>query len=209
MSTSRAAAPCAVLFDLDGVLIDSYEAWFRTVQNARRALGFGPVGREEFDRGWGQGVEDDAAILFPGRTVDEVNETFNACFRDEVAAVDVLPGSVEVLGRLRALGHPLAIVTNTGAVQAGEMLAALGLLDRVDTVVASGDVPREKPAPDMVLEACRRLDRSVEQAVVVGDSRYDRDAARAAGVFFVGFKIEGDRRVERLDEIPALVGARS
>jgi len=194
----------AVLFDLDGVLIDSYEAWFRTVQGARRDLGFGAVSRDEFDGGWGQGVEDDAAVLFPGRTVDEVNGAFAARFRDEMGAVEILDGAEAVLERLRTAGHPLAIVTNTGSGQAREMLAALGLLERVDTVVASGDVPREKPAPDMVLEACRRLGRSVEDALMVGDSRYDRDAARAAGVFFVGFRTEGDRRVERLLEIPHL-----
>jgi len=207
-SQEVATPRCAVLFDLDGVLIDSYEAWFRTVQTARRTLGFGPVGREAFDCGWGQGVEADAAILFPGRTVDEVNAAFRVSFMDEIGSVEVLEGSREVLSRLRRRGHPLAIVTNTGAGQAAEMLAALGLRDRVDTVVASGDVPREKPAPDMVLEACRRLDRSVEQAVVVGDSRYDRDAARAAGVFFVGFRMAGDRRVDRLDEIPGVVEER-
>jgi phosphoglycolate phosphatase/AHBA synthesis associated protein len=53
----------------------------------------------------------------------------------------------------------------------------------------------------MVFEACRRLDVSVDEALVVGDSRYDREAARAAKVHFVGLRIDGDVRIERLGEL--------
>ena len=65
-------------------------------------------------------------------------------------------------------------------------------------MVGGTDVARGKPAPDMVLEACRRLRVAPAEALVVGDSRYDRDAAAAAKVRFVGLRIAGDRRIERL-----------
>jgi len=197
--------PRAVLFDLDGVLIDSFEAWLRLVRRARRDMGFGGLTREEFARGFGQGVEDDAELLFPGRTVAEVDAVFNSGFMDEIEHVEVFPDARPTLEELRRRGHALAIVTNTRNVLAAAMLEALGFAGLVDEVVASGDVPREKPAPDMPLEACRRLGASVERAAMVGDSRYDREAAGAAGILFIGYRTEGDRRVERLGEIPDLV----
>jgi phosphoglycolate phosphatase/AHBA synthesis associated protein len=150
-------------------------------------------------------VEDDAALLFPGRTVGEVDAFFNTRFMDEIEHVVVFPDAAPTLAALRRSGHPLAIVTNTRNVLAADMLASLGLADRVDTVVASGDVPREKPAPDMPLEACRRLGTAPVDAVMVGDSRYDREAAGAAGVPFVGYRTEGDRRIESLGELPPLL----
>jgi len=72
-------------------------------------------------------------------------------------------------------------------------------------VVACADqVPRAKPAPDVVLHALSKLQLDASQAWMVGDSRFDREAAGAAGVFFVGYTIDGDRRVASLPEILSL-----
>ena len=67
--------------------------------------------------------------------------------------------------------------------------------------------PRPKPAPDIVLRACELLGVAVTDAVVVGDSEFDRRAARAAGARFIGFRCRGDRRIEELDELLELVRA--
>lgn len=195
----------AVLFDLDGVLVDSYEAWFRLVNRARVAFGFETVDRARFDRGWGQGVTQDVDDYFAGRTLEEVDGYFNSRFMDEIEHVVVDAATHATLDRLRAAGHPVAVVTNTRRPLAEQMLAALEIRPRIDDLAAAGDAPRDKPAPDLVLLACERLGRGTDGAVMVGDSAYDRDAARAAGVLFVGFRTEGDRRVERLDEIPDLL----
>jgi HAD superfamily hydrolase (TIGR01509 family) len=65
----------------------------------------------------------------------------------------------------------------------------------------SDRVPHAKPAPDLLLLACRELGVEPSQAMLIGDSRYDREAAKAAGVRFVGFGIDGDERIERLSEL--------
>src|SRR5438105_4407538 len=62
----------AVLFDLDGVLVDTYEAWFSLMNAAVRDMGFPPVARERFRASWGQSTEADARDFFPGRAVEEV-----------------------------------------------------------------------------------------------------------------------------------------
>ena len=81
-------------------------------------------------------------------------------------------------------------------------LAHAGL--EADEIVGGTDAPRAKPAPDMVLLACERLGVGTGEVLFVGDSRYDREAAGAAGVRFVGLGIDGDLRIEALGELEKL-----
>ena len=192
--------PCrAVLWDLDGVLVDSYDVWFHVLNHAARAFGAAPVSREVFASGWGQGIEKDVERFFPERTIPEVESFYHAHFMDHATHLRVDPHAREVLAAARAAGLGQALITNTPGPLAGSILASAGL--ELDTIVGGTDVARGKPAPDMVLEACRRLRVTPGEALVVGDSRYDREAAAAAKVRFVGLRIDGDRRIEALREL--------
>ena len=73
-------------------------------------------------------------------------------------------------------------------------------------LVGGTDVPRAKPAPDLVLRACERLGVAPGEAILVGDTRFDREAAAAAGVRFVGLRLEGDVKLERLSDVRLLLG---
>src|SRR5262249_5152089 len=112
-----------------------------------------------------------------------------------------------VIARLRSAGLRQALITNTPGPLAGEILRHAGLA--LDTIVGGTDVPAGKPAPDMVLEACRRLGVTPGEAAVVGDSRFDRDAAAAAAVRFIGLRLDGDARIERLSELWGLLGGQA
>jgi phosphoglycolate phosphatase-like HAD superfamily hydrolase len=67
-------------------------------------------------------------------------------------------------------------------------------------------VPRAKPAPDLVLHACAKLGVAPSEAWMVGDSRFDRGAAEAAGVYFVGLGLDGQARIEQLEQLWPLLG---
>ena len=189
----------AVLWDLDGVLIDSYEVWFHLLNHTARAFGAAAVSREVFGGGWGQGIEKDVERFFPERTIPEVEAFYHAHFMEHATHLRIDPDARAVIGAFRARGLGQALITNTPGPLAASILESAGL--ELDAVVGGTDVARGKPAPDMVLEACRRLQVTPAEAVVVGDSRYDRDAAAAAKVRFVGLRIDGDRRIERLGEL--------
>jgi HAD superfamily hydrolase (TIGR01509 family) len=192
----------AVLFDLDGVLVDTYEAWYALVQATARHFGAPEVTRPAFDATWGQSVEDDTRLLVPGPTVAQVSAHYAAHFRDHVGAVVANPEARRTLEGLRTRGIVSACVTNSPAPLAREILAAAGLDGRLDTVVAAGDVPHPKPAPDMVLAACERLGVRPERSVLVGDSRFDEEAARAAEVRFVSFDVRrGPSLARAVDEV--------
>jgi len=189
----------AVLWDLDGVLIDSYEVWFHLLNATSRAFGGIAVSREVMRDGWGQGIEADVRRFFPHKTVAETEAHYHAHFMEHANHLRVDAEASAVIGELRRRGFAQALITNTPSPLAREILAKAGL--SLDAVVGGTDVPEAKPAPDMVREACRRLGVSTDEAFVVGDSRYDRDAARAAGVRFVGLRMDGDARIERLEEV--------
>ena len=196
----------AVLFDLDGVLIDSYEVWFHLTNGAARDLGYPGISRERFAEAWGQGIEADVEGFYPDHTVAELERYYDAHFLDHSRHLDVDSEASRVLRELRSRGVSTAVITNTPAPIARGILDAANL--PVDAVVGGTDVPRPKPAPDMVQRACDLLDVAPVDAVVVGDTRFDLEAAGAAGVEAVGLRIDGDRRIERLEDVLELVGER-
>jgi len=189
----------AVLWDLDGVLVDSYEVWFHLLNHGAREFSAPSVSREAFAAGWGQGIERDVESFYPGRSIAEVEAFYHANFMAHAAHLRIDPDAARVIAWLRDAGLRQALITNTPGGLAKEILRHARL--ELDAVVGGTDVPAGKPAPDMVLEACRRLGVTPAQAAVVGDSRFDRDAAAAAKVRFVGLRLDGGIRIERLSEL--------
>lgn len=177
----------AVLFDLDGVLVDSYEAWYRVVNEAARRFGAPPVSRERLAEVFGQGPEEDARTLFAGRAVAEIQAVYDEAMPAYVEEVVVGPESHAVLEDLGRRGVGRAVVTNTQRDVARVVLAATGLLDRLDAWVGVGDGLREKPAPDLPRAALARLGVPAAGALLVGDTRYDREAAEAVPMRFLPF----------------------
>jgi HAD superfamily hydrolase (TIGR01509 family) len=192
----------AVLWDLDGVLIDSYEVWFHLLNATSRAFGGIAISREVMRDGWGQGIAADVERFFPHKTVAETEAYYHAHFMEHARHLRVDPEARAVTDELRLRGFGQALITNTPSPLAREILGAAKLA--LDTVVGGTDVPNAKPAPDMVREACRRLGVSSSEALVVGDSRYDREAAGGAGVHFIGLRMDGDARIEQISELLGL-----
>ena len=185
----------AVLFDLDGVLIDSRDAWYHLLCAAAREFGHPVLARDEYDASFGQGVEADAKQFFPGTSPQVLLDYFDAHFLDHARHVLVSPEVGPVLNALEYKGIQHAVVTNTATALARETIRGANF--EPDLIVGTSDAP-EKPDPGMLLLACERLGVKPEQALMVGDSRFDREAAGAAGIRFVGLGIDGDLRVDRL-----------
>lgn len=189
----------AVLFDLDGVLIDSSEAWFQVVGDAADRWNLPRISRERFHECFGQSVEDDVRTLFPTRTVQEVADFYERGFARQIDYIAVDPDAKQVLRELEVRGVGTAIITNTPSALSRRILSRLGIGAKV--MLGDGDVPHPKPAPDLVLEACRILEVEPASALVVGDTHYDREAAQAAGASFAGMRIEGDYSLVRLRDV--------
>jgi HAD superfamily hydrolase (TIGR01509 family) len=174
----------AVLFDMDGVLVDSYALWFALMDAAARELVGRPIDPEEFRAAWGQSTEADIAAWYPGCTVSQLEAYYNEHLPLHLDALVVMPDARQVVAVVRARGLATAVVTNAPSSIADRFLISAGIV--VDTLVAGGDARAPKPAPDPILLACHRLGVDPLESLMVGDSPCDLLAAHAAGVSFLG-----------------------
>jgi phosphoglycolate phosphatase/AHBA synthesis associated protein len=183
----RLKDPTAVLFDMDGVLVKSDEVWFRVVEAAGTRFRGRAITREEFFPTFGQGTAADIPSFGLKTTPAELDAFYAEHFVGHLEAVWVNPDALEVLQALAARGIRRALVTNTVGPLANAILERAQLLPWLEVLATADRVALAKPAPDLLLLACRELGVEPSHALMVGDSRFDRLAAQHAGITFAGF----------------------
>jgi len=196
-SMEAVAAPDAVLFDNDGLLLDTESVWTRAEHDLfeRRGAAFTPADKREL-------VGTSAAIAGrvlerrlqePGQA-EELIEELNALVVAELEhGVEAMIGALDLLGSLRRRGTPIGLVSNSPLAFVQRSLELVGFENHFDVVLSAHEVASPKPAPDPYLEACRRLGVEPGPAVVaLEDSPTGVAAARAAGLTVIGVpSIEG------------------
>lgn len=184
----------AVLFDLDGVLIDSYALWFHLLNQAAQHFGKPPISDKAFHDTWGQGIEADIAAFFPGLTVEQLAAYFQAHYAEFLTHIEKIPGAQEALYSVKHLyaqgpkRRLTGCITNSMGGIARQALEQVALLSLLDRVLGADEAQCSKPDPRGVLKLCRQLGVKPYEAILVGDSAYDEEAAKGAGVTFVGYK---------------------
>nr|WP_199185654.1 HAD-IA family hydrolase [Streptomyces carminius] len=176
----RAGRLRAVVFDLDGVLVDSFEVMRQAFTLAyREVVGDGEPPFAEYNRHLGRYFPEIMRImdLPPEMEGPFVRESARLAER-----VTLFSGIEELLGLLRHQGVRLAVATGKAGWRARSLLTRLGVVDLFDHVIGSDEVPRAKPAPDIVLRALDLLKVDPDEAVMVGDAVTDLAAAKDAGV---------------------------
>ena len=209
----------AVLFDLDGTLIDSIELIVRSYRHTFRVHGV--AGGDEVDVLASIGRPLRAALAAHARDETELEtmvatyRVWNAAHHDEL--VRPYPGVGEAVRALHGRGLSLGVVTSKARCSALRGLAACGLDAYFRVTVAADDVERHKPDPAPVLQALDGLGVRPGRAMLVGDSVQDVEAGRRAGVTSVAVAwgphpravLEGARPdlwVERPEELGGLAG---
>lgn len=193
----------AVLFDLDGTLIDSAPDIHALANRILDAEGAAPLSIDEARSFVGRGAPAFVAQMCAARELPKANETrllaeFIEGYNDAVSLTQPYHGVREALDVLQASGHLLAICTNKPEMPARSVLAHLGL-DHAFPVVLGGDsVARKKPDPQMLDEARRTL--GAQRAIFVGDSEVDAETAWRAGLPFL-LHIKG-YRTGSVDALP-------
>jgi HAD superfamily hydrolase (TIGR01509 family) len=192
-----AALPDAVIFDNDGLLLDTESVWTRAEEDlfARRGTEFTPADKLEL-------VGTSAAIAGgvlerrlgePGGAAELIEELNALVVAELERGVEAMIGARELLERLRERGTPLALVSNSPLRFVRRSIEIVGFDAHFDVVLSAHEVAAPKPAPDPYLEACRRLGVEPGPAVVaLEDSPTGVAAARAAGLTVIGIpSIEG------------------
>jgi phosphoglycolate phosphatase/AHBA synthesis associated protein len=194
----------AVLFDMDGVLVFSEDAWFAVYNDTLAHFSHEAVSREAFDAIYGNGTEADRAAYMPERSVEEIDAAYARFFAGRLDAVRVNPEAEGVLQALRARGLRTALATNTNRPLAERILERAGLETLLDAVACANEAGAGKPDPAVVRLAASRVGAPLSACVFVGDSKYDAEAARRAPVAFRGYRFGSEARMESLAELLAL-----
>ena len=195
----------AVLFDLDGVLIDSADAWFQVLNDALKDFKLGPLSRKNFEKRFGFPIERDLEDLFIGKTEKEVVKRYDKYFRKRKDLVKLFPNVAEILEDFRSRKLKIALISNSTRAIVNSIINNYKLRKYFDVVIAMEDVKHRKPAPDSVLKACRLLKVKPQNAIFIGDTIIDMTAGKRAGCVTVGDKIDGDYGIKKLKKILKII----
>jgi HAD superfamily hydrolase (TIGR01509 family) len=175
----------AVVFDMDGVLIDSEQTWSDAREEiAREHGGAWPAGTQERMMGmssleWSRFMRDQLGVPMEPREISEaVVERLERRYHERLP---LLPHAREAVARL-AVQFPLAVASSSNRPLIDLVLDLAGLADAFSATVSSEEVPRGKPSPDVYVEAARRLGTEAAGCAAIEDSTNGIRAARAAGM---------------------------
>jgi phosphoglycolate phosphatase len=215
----------AVLFDLDGTLLDTADGLAAALNRALAERQLGPLPAAEVRLLIGRGAPElvRRACAQLGLADAEAQAAVLQRFYLHYAEAcrsgvepPAYPGATESLGSLRSGRHRLGVVTNKQRQMSVDLLSRAGMLESFDVVVGGDSCARRKPDPEPLHFACERLGVTAPQTLMVGDSRNDVTAARAAGMRVVcvtyGYNEGHDPRtlgcdalIDSLAEVPALL----
>ena len=191
----------AVVFDNDGLLLDTEEAWTRaeealfarhgstfTIEHKRELIGTSPTT---------SAAKLEVMLDMPGQGSALMEELHDQVMEEALAGVPARPGALELVEAVRAAGLPVGVASNSARAFVERVLSVAGLLDgHFDVVVTADDVENPKPAPDLYLTACAALGAEPGRSAALEDSAVGAAAAVAAGMYVVAVPYFPDLPIE-------------
>jgi len=205
-------SPRAVLWDMDGTLLDSAEYHWLAWRESLAAEGY-DLTRDRFAATFGQ--RNDTILRatfgpdFPLSEVDRIGAIKESHYRELVRTrgVEPLPGVQRWLARLKERGWRQAIASAAPLLNVQTILAALDIADRFDAIVSAEDVQHGKPDPQVFLSAAARVGVPPARCIVVEDAPAGIEGAHRAGMRSIGVlsthvTLQADLTVQSLDDLP-------
>jgi HAD superfamily hydrolase (TIGR01509 family) len=221
--------PTGVLLDVDGTLVDSNDAhahaWVRALAEAGVTVEFATV-RRRIGKGGDKLLPEVSGIDSESPKGRAISDRRGEIFQTEyLPKLRPFPGAKELLARMQRDGLQLAVASSSRKDELKGLLRVCGANEFIEASTSSDDAEHSKPDPDIVRAALDRLDHPPDRVILLGDTPYDVEASRRAGIRVVALRcggwgdadLEGAVRVyddpadllARFDESPFASGSRS
>jgi HAD superfamily hydrolase (TIGR01662 family) len=182
----------AVIFDLDGTLIDSIDIYFKIVEKALATLNLPQVSRQRILAA-AESEDFNWALVLPEAKMDRKDEIIDEAWQiiNEIAPqmfrqnVKLIPGADTILRNLSSRGLKIGLVTSTQRQYLKNKMRPLesaGVDTLFEIIITSDDAHKRKPAPEPLLECAKRLQVNPDKCIYVGDTQIDIKAGKAAGM---------------------------
>ncbi|MBE3121775.1 MAG: HAD family hydrolase [Thermoplasmata archaeon] len=193
--------PSAILFDMDGVLVDSLDSWWKALNSALKKFKHQELTRDEFiETYWGHDLRANLKRL---KLNPKVAPFCNITYGDHLDYIRIYPDTKSALKQL--VSYKKAVITNTPTDCVRQILKKFDITQYFEAIITSDDVLNAKPDPEIVFAACKQLGVTPKTALLVGDTESDVKAGRAAGCIVIGLNIDADITIQRLSELTDLV----
>ncbi|MEF8848283.1 MAG: HAD-IA family hydrolase [Candidatus Thermoplasmatota archaeon] len=190
--------PEALLFDMDGVLVNSINPWWKAFNESLKEYNKKQISKKEFiDNFWGHDLKSNLDKM---NLESKVLEFCNQAFKGYVKEIRVYQGVKNTLIKLSEYNK--SVITNTPKSCTNEILNHTNLKKFFDIVFTNDDVNLGKPNPEIVLKACRYFNSKPENVLLIGDTESDVKAGRQAGCKIAGINLEdADYKIENISQI--------
>lgn len=183
----------AVVFDCDGLLLDTEKCWTRgeAAVFAAHGVEFTPEHKRNLvgASGWRAASYICEVLELPGREAEVLEELISLSWPEVVNGAAPMPGAEELVRELHG-SVPIGVASNSPGEMVREALTKSGLRDAFEVVIGGDEVENPKPSPDLYRTACERLLASPASSVALEDSPPGVAAARAAGMYVIGVPSE-------------------
>ena len=203
----------AVLFDMDGVLIDSFDTVAKIIDSAMVEAGHRGLTRAQLRHIYHMTLVDTIKYLVKGASQAEIGKIRELVYKYDrlVTEVKTAKGCAETLDVL-GKRYRMAVVSSTERWRVEHLLGLADILDRFELIVSTEDFSRPKPHPEPLCVALKKMGIKPADAVYIGDRKTDVEAAEAAGMKSIGFLglVDGklpaaDLTTKNFGSIPSLV----
>jgi HAD superfamily hydrolase (TIGR01549 family) len=190
-------SPEAILFDMDGVLVDSLDSWWKSLNYTLKNNKEEQISKKEFiDEFWGLELQENLKKLGLDKKISTFCNNIYPEFTDEIK---IFNGTKETLEKLHNFRK--AIITNTPEDCALKILKKYQIKKYFDVIITSDKIEDGKPAPDMIIKACEKLSLNPTDVILIGDTKSDVKAGNSAGCKVIGIDIKADYTVKKISDI--------
>jgi HAD superfamily hydrolase (TIGR01509 family) len=187
----------AIIFDMDGVLVDS-EPIHTKIEKLQFLMNGLTIYEEEHQQFLGTAADamwkkiaERHVLKIPIEELIEQNRTESLRFFDELAEIPVMPGLIELLEKLKKKNYPMAVASSSFPEIIDLILVKTGLKEYFQVIVSGEEAGKSKPEPDVFLLAALKLGVNPKNCLVIEDSKNGIKAAQAAGMICVAYQSPG------------------